>query len=90
MKTGLGRVTPGDRLFRKDMREDPYAVYGELREQDPVHWDDVLKAWAVTRHDDVAMVLNERDPSRALTYRENPNLRCLEELVLRVSESRLR
>ena len=29
----------------------------------------------------------ERDPSRALTYRENFNIRCLEELVIRVSAS---
>lgn len=60
MKTGFGKVRPGDRLFRKEMQQNPYAVYDSLREQDPVHWDDVLKAWAVTRYDDVAMVLNDR------------------------------
>ncbi len=32
---------------------DPIPLYRELREDDPVHWSDVLNAWLITRHDDV-------------------------------------
>lgn len=39
---------------------DPYPVYAWLREHDPVHWHEGLRAWFVSRHADVALVL--RDP----------------------------
>jgi cytochrome P450 PksS len=32
---------------------DPHPLYRELRENDPVHWSDVLNSWLITRHDDV-------------------------------------
>lgn len=30
---------------------DPFPVYAELREKDPVHWSQRLGAWVLTRHD---------------------------------------
>ncbi len=33
---------------------DPYAVFGELREHEPVHWDAAHKSWLITRYGDVA------------------------------------
>lgn len=33
---------------------DPYAVFGELREREPVHWDAAHKSWLITRYDHVA------------------------------------
>jgi len=39
----------------------PYAAYAALRDDDPVHWSDLLAGWVVTRFDDVAAIL--RDPS---------------------------
>jgi cytochrome P450 PksS len=39
---------------------DPLPLYRELRENDPVHWSDVLNAWVMTRHDDVTSCY--RDP----------------------------
>ncbi|HYO72699.1 MAG TPA: cytochrome P450 [Archangium sp.] len=32
---------------------DPVPFYKELRENDPVHWSDVVHAWFLTRHEDV-------------------------------------
>jgi cytochrome P450 len=40
---------------------DPYTYYAGLRESDPVHWDESVGAWFVTRYDDVVQVL--RQPS---------------------------
>lgn len=35
------------------LREDPYPVYGELRESQPVHRHPVLGFWTLSRYDDV-------------------------------------
>jgi hypothetical protein len=35
-------------------------MYHALREQDPVHWSDLMEAWVLTRYDDVLFAL--RDP----------------------------
>lgn len=42
---------------------DPHPAYARLREEDPVHWSPVLKAWVITRYDDVAEVLKSDDMS---------------------------
>src|ERR1051325_2736195 len=39
--------------------EDPYPAYRTLREHDPVHWSDTLKAWVLTRHRDVKAALHD-------------------------------
>ncbi len=41
--------------------ESPYATYAVLRDEDPVHWSDLLWGWVITRYDDVAAIL--ADPS---------------------------
>jgi cytochrome P450 len=40
-------------LFGHDFLVDPYPTYAQLREHEPVHWDDRLNGWVVTRHADV-------------------------------------
>ena len=35
---------------------DPFPLYARLRDEDPVHWSASLKAWVVTRYDDVKRV----------------------------------
>lgn len=39
---------------------DPFPIYRQLREADPVHWSEGHGGWLVTRYDDVAAAL--RDP----------------------------
>ncbi|MGI9525158.1 MAG: cytochrome P450 [Hyphomicrobiaceae bacterium] len=36
---------------------NPYQILARLRRSDPVHWSPALKAWVVTRYDDVRTVL---------------------------------
>lgn len=38
---------------------NPYPVLAYLRENDPVHWDETLNAYLVTRYDDVASLLRD-------------------------------
>lgn len=33
---------------------DPYAVFGELREREPVHYNAAHRSWVITRYEDVA------------------------------------
>lgn len=40
---------------------DPQGALADLREHDPVHWSDVHRAWILTRYDDVAAALLDRE-----------------------------
>jgi cytochrome P450 len=55
--TGPIRFDPFDPAFTTS----PYEQYARLRDEDPVHWSELLWGWVVTRSDDVATVL--RDPT---------------------------
>ncbi len=46
---------------------NPYDLYRELRESDPVFWDPFLHAWVVTRYADVVTVLQRFSADRTLT-----------------------
>jgi cytochrome P450 len=51
-------------LLEPDVLASPYPLYRRLREEDPVHWDPYLHSWVVTRHTDVATVLQRFVASR--------------------------
>jgi len=36
--------------------QNPYPYYGRLRAEDPVHFDEGIQTWLVTRHDDILAV----------------------------------
>jgi cytochrome P450 len=55
------------RLLEPEIMNAPYQLYRELRESDPVHWDPLLHAWAVTRYADVVTVLQRFSADRTLT-----------------------
>ncbi|MDQ2877460.1 MAG: cytochrome P450 [Pseudomonadota bacterium] len=49
---------------------NPYSLYARLREAAPVYWDEPLKSWLLTRHQDCVAVLRDTqhfaaDPRRA-------------------------
>ena len=69
MKTGLGRSIELPHLFGAEMHEDPYPVYRRLRETDPVHWNDGLKAWVLTRYDDVTWAMKSLSSDRVTLAR---------------------
>lgn len=55
------------RLLDPEVLANPYPLYRDLREQDPVHWDPFLHAWVVTRYEDVLHVLMRYSASRTPT-----------------------
>ena len=42
-----------DDMFSGAAIENPYAYYGQLREEDPVHWNEKYNLWVLTRYEDV-------------------------------------
>jgi cytochrome P450 len=62
--------------FLPEMIENPYPVYRQLREDDPVHYSNVVRAWVLTRHADVAMALTDprfsSDRTTATKYKGGP------------------
>ncbi len=59
---------------------DPYPIYRRLREEDPVHWSELLEAWVLTRYDDVVAVLTDR---RFSAEREQAQTRFIREATQR-------
>ncbi|MFQ5944845.1 MAG: cytochrome P450 [Candidatus Methylomirabilales bacterium] len=51
-----------DDLMAPEVIADPHTYYRQLREADPIHWNDRWGGWVLTRYDDVVKVL--RDPVR--------------------------
>ena len=46
---------------------DPFPIFRKLREKDPVHWSEPMKAWVVTRYQDVVTVLHRFSADRTPT-----------------------
>ncbi len=44
-------------LLDPEVLANPYPLYKQLRDHDPVYWDPYLHAWIVTRYEDVITVL---------------------------------
>jgi len=47
--------------FLPEMRTDPYPTYRRLREEDPVHYSDVVKSWVLSRHADVLNFFSDHE-----------------------------
>lgn len=59
--------TPSD----PGVRANPYPQFARLRAEDPVHWSPALKAWVLTRYDDVRRALataEEMSPDRLTPF----------------------
>ena len=45
-----------DNLFAPEVMADPYTYFGRLREEDPIHWNEQLRQWIITRYDDLVWI----------------------------------
>ena len=39
------------------VRRNPFPLYARLQDEDPVHWSPALRAWVLTRYDDVRQMM---------------------------------
>jgi pimeloyl-[acyl-carrier protein] synthase len=54
-------------LLDPEVLANPYPLYKQLRDHDPVYWDPYLHAWVVTRYEDVITVLHRYSADRTPT-----------------------
>lgn len=52
-------------LQREDIRHNPYPFYEQLRQQDPVHWDEEMGFWVLSRYADIDALYTDERFSRA-------------------------
>jgi cytochrome P450 len=65
-------TTVHDDMFTPDVIADPYAYYGRLRDEDPVHWNDTYALWVITRHDDVTWLTRHNELFSSAVFRNDP------------------
>src|SRR5712691_9242928 len=61
-----------DNMFTEDAIADPYAYYGRLREEDPVHWNEKYALWVITRHDDVVWMTRHHELFSNAVFKNDP------------------
>ena len=52
-------------LQQEEIRSNPYPFYEQLRNQDPVHWDEELGFWVFSRYSDIDALYTDERFSRA-------------------------
>lgn len=52
-------------LLEPEIRANPYPLYRQIRSEDPIHWDDPMGFWVLTRYADVLSALHEPRFSKA-------------------------
>ena len=60
-------TTINDDMFTPEVIQDPYRYYGRIRDEDPVHWNELYELWVIARHDDLVwMTRNHEQFSNAV------------------------
>ncbi|MGA8194925.1 MAG: cytochrome P450 [Acetobacteraceae bacterium] len=65
-------TTVQDNLFSPDVIANPYAFYGRLRDEDPVHWNETYALWLITRHDDLVWLTRHHELFSSAVFRNDP------------------
>ena len=60
-------MTIGDTVTLEQLERDPYPVYAQLRDEEPVSFVPAVGLWLVTRHDDVKHVATHPETFTAAT-----------------------
>jgi cytochrome P450 len=65
-------TTVQDNLFSPDVIANPYAFYGRLRDEDPVHWNETYALWLITRHDDLVWLTRHHELFSSAVFKNDP------------------
>ena len=68
----MAMVLNNDDMFTADVIADPYGYYGRLREEDPIHWNELYDLWVITRHDDVVWMTRHHELFSTAVFRNDP------------------
>ena len=61
-----------DDMFTPDVIADPYTYYGRLRDEDPVHWNELYALWVITRHEDLVWLTRHHELFSSAVFRNDP------------------
>jgi cytochrome P450 len=61
-----------DDMFTPDVIADPYSYYGDIRDNDPVHWNETYEMWAVTRYDDLTWLTRHHELFSSAVFKRDP------------------
>ena len=65
-------TTINDDMFTADVIQDPYRYYGQLRDEDPVHWNELYELWVITRHDDLVWLTRNAEQFSNMVMANDP------------------
>jgi cytochrome P450 len=61
-----------DDMFTPDVIADPYTYYGRLREEDPIHWNELYDLWVITSYQDVVWLTRHHELFSSAVFRNDP------------------
>ena len=61
-----------DDMFTPEVMNDPYTYYGMLREEDPIHWNELYELWVITRHADLVWLTRNHELFSSATFLNDP------------------
>jgi cytochrome P450 len=61
-----------DDMFTADVIQDPYRYYGRIRDEDPVHWNELYELWVITRHDDLVWLTRNHEQFSSSVFVNDP------------------
>ena len=53
--------TINDNMCTAEVLRDPDSYYGGIRDEDPVHWNELYEVWVITRHDDLVWLTRNHE-----------------------------
>ena len=72
MIEGVMLTSINDDMFAADIIQDPYRYYGQIRDEDPVHWNELYELWVITRHDDLVWLARNHEQFSNSVYVNDP------------------
>jgi cytochrome P450 len=65
-------ATINDDMFTAEVIQDPYRYYGQIRDEDPVHWNELYELWVITRHDDLVWMTRNHEQFSNSVFLNDP------------------
>ncbi|GCE09019.1 cytochrome P450 [Dictyobacter aurantiacus] len=60
-----------DNMISPEYFADPYVLFEQIRENDPIHWNALFGFWILTRYDDIYSALQDRRFASTVTPRSS-------------------
>lgn len=61
-----------ENMFTQEAIADPYTYFGQIREEDPVHWNEKYEVWVITRHDDLVWMTRHNELFSSAVFINDP------------------